>query len=333
MLDLGIKMNQYAYKIFISLLFVLSLFILKDFILPVLMGAILAIVLNYPIKYINIKLKNHLLSIVLVNSLICFLLIFPLYFLTIKGFSDLLSFVNNIELNSLIENTNKMIFSNYYVSMVNPEDVQNYLKNIGTWGLKQIISAVEFFVFSLPKILIETGISLVSSFLFLLKKDQIKNLFLNNVFFTNKETNKIYSSIVSITNSVILSSLFSGICQSFVMAIVSLIILPEHFILIAFTTFVFSFIPVVGTSPITIGLLLLKWHNQDIQAIVFLIVGITLLFLIDNVLKPILIGNKIKLNPIFAFMAAIGGLSSFGFYGLFLGPIAIGLLVKHIQKE
>jgi predicted PurR-regulated permease PerM len=40
---------------------------------------------------------------------------------------------------------------------------------------------------------------------------------------------------------------------------------------------------------------------------------------IDNVVHPILVGNRLKLHTILAFMAIIGGLVVFGASGVILG--------------
>ena len=41
---------------------------------------------------------------------------------------------------------------------------------------------------------------------------------------------------------------------------------------------------------------------------------------IDNVLRPVLVGNRLELHPVPAFIALIGGLQLFGASGLVLGP-------------
>jgi len=45
--------------------------------------------------------------------------------------------------------------------------------------------------------------------------------------------------------------------------------------------------------------------------------------LIDNVLRPVLVGNRLKLHTVLAFISAVGGLMLFGPAGLILGPVAL----------
>ena len=56
----------------------------------------------------------------------------------------------------------------------------------------------------------------------------------------------------------------------------------------------------------------------------------------DNLLKPILIGEKTKLPIFLLFLGILGGLNLYGFTGLFIGPIVISLffvLLDIYQKD
>ncbi|MBC7625528.1 MAG: AI-2E family transporter [Aeromicrobium sp.] len=44
---------------------------------------------------------------------------------------------------------------------------------------------------------------------------------------------------------------------------------------------------------------------------------------IDNLVRPILVGNRLKLHTVLAFMAVVGGLILFGAAGLILGPVIL----------
>jgi predicted PurR-regulated permease PerM len=48
---------------------------------------------------------------------------------------------------------------------------------------------------------------------------------------------------------------------------------------------------------------------------------------IDNFLKPLLIGNRLRLPVLFLFFSILGGLRMFGIIGLILGPVLLALLV------
>jgi predicted PurR-regulated permease PerM len=44
---------------------------------------------------------------------------------------------------------------------------------------------------------------------------------------------------------------------------------------------------------------------------------------IDNLLRPVLVGKRLKLHTLLAFVSVVGGLLLFGPAGLILGPVAL----------
>ena len=52
---------------------------------------------------------------------------------------------------------------------------------------------------------------------------------------------------------------------------------------------------------------------------------------IDNLIYPILVGNRLKLHTIPAFMAIVGGLIVFGPSGLILGPTALTVTIVLLE--
>jgi predicted PurR-regulated permease PerM len=55
--------------------------------------------------------------------------------------------------------------------------------------------------------------------------------------------------------------------------------------------------------------------------------GIIVVGSVDNFLRPFLISGRVEVPTLAVFIGVMGGLSAFGFVGLFLGPIVLGLLV------
>ena len=55
--------------------------------------------------------------------------------------------------------------------------------------------------------------------------------------------------------------------------------------------------------------------------------GVVVVGSVDNFLRPILISGRVEVPTLAVFIGVMGGLSAFGFIGLFLGPIVLGLVV------
>ena len=90
----------------------------------------------------------------------------------------------------------------------------------------------------------------------------------------------------------------------------------------------FALMPIVGTAimwiPAVIWLLL---QGQTGYALFMAGWGVIVVSGVDNFLRPMLISGRAEVPTLAVFIGVVGGLSAFGFIGLFLGPIVLGLLV------
>lgn len=59
--------------------------------------------------------------------------------------------------------------------------------------------------------------------------------------------------------------------------------------------------------------------------------GMLVVGTIDNLLRPILVGNRLKLHTVLAFMSVGGGLMVFGIAGLILGPVVLTITLVLLQ--
>lgn len=67
------------------------------------------------------------------------------------------------------------------------------------------------------------------------------------------------------------------------------------------------------------------------KAVVLTAWGTVVIGLIDNVLYPVLVGNRLRLHTLPVFFAIVGGLFVFGVAGVILGPIAFAMAVALID--
>jgi hypothetical protein len=63
--------------------------------------------------------------------------------------------------------------------------------------------------------------------------------------------------------------------------------------------------------------------------------GVFVVGSVDNVLRPFVVGARVKQHPMLIALAAIGGTYAFGVLGILLGPLVVSLvaaLLEEIQK-
>lgn len=88
-----------------------------------------------------------------------------------------------------------------------------------------------------------------------------------------------------------------------------------------------ALIPSVGTATVLVPAVAYLFLTDHLWASVGLIVwGVTVVGLVDNLLRPSLISRGIKIHPLLILLSVLGGLSFFGPLGFILGPLVLSLL-------
>ncbi|MCB0636105.1 MAG: AI-2E family transporter [Lewinella sp.] len=90
----------------------------------------------------------------------------------------------------------------------------------------------------------------------------------------------------------------------------------------------FAFLPVGGSGlvwgPAAIILLI---QGQIWQGIVIILVGSLLIGLVDNLLRPLLVGRDTKMPDYLILLSTLGGIAWFGLSGFVLGPVIAALFL------
>ena len=84
----------------------------------------------------------------------------------------------------------------------------------------------------------------------------------------------------------------------------------------------------IGIFPVTFPIAVYLFMTQDILTAVFLTIWMILVSLLDNVLKPIIMGRKAPVPTLVIFLGAIGGFMLNGIIGLFVGAVVLSIGYK-----
>ncbi len=91
-------------------------------------------------------------------------------------------------------------------------------------------------------------------------------------------------------------------------------------------------VPVVGAFVVWIpAALFLALEGSWGKALILTAWGGLVVGTIDNLLRPILVGKRLKLHTILAFISVVGGLILFGPSGLILGPVALTVTTELLE--
>jgi predicted PurR-regulated permease PerM len=93
-----------------------------------------------------------------------------------------------------------------------------------------------------------------------------------------------------------------------------------------------SFIPIGGTALIWApAAIILLIGGAILKGLILLGVGVVIISMVDNILRPLFISSKTNIHPLLLFFAVLGGIQAFGLIGLVAGPLIVTLFLTLIE--
>ena len=325
---------------FLSFFLFLGYLLFEPF-LKVIILSILITIIFYPV-YLKIekKIKNKILASSIMTALILMFIIIPS--ITLIAF-----FVNQIITiyPIIIENISKYrsieiliketpIISKIYVIIENSLKSLNINVDISD-AIRGIVNEIVSFVIQQGKgifldvTLLIVGIIIMLITIFFLFKDGIHlyNRIYSIIPLSDKDKTFLLSKSYNAIQGVVLGSVLTAIAQGILSFIGYFAIGLEMSYFWAFITFIAAFIPVGGASLIWIPVAIYTLFTKGfLTAFLFSVYGTLVISTIDNIIKPVVIGDKTNIHPMILVFAILGGLNLFGFIGIFLAPIIVVMI-------
>lgn len=180
---------------------------------------------------------------------------------------------------------------------------------------------------SVPSIFMELIIFILALYFGLADGHLLNKLLRSLIPFEKREVDTFANTTENICRGIVVGSLLSGLIQGVLIGLAYWSIGVPRPLFFGVMTAIFSFIPFLGAFPAGIGGTIFLFSQNNTAGGVIMIIAWAVAALADNVIKPIALKGEVEIHPLVAFVSILGGLSFFGFAGLFLGPVVAALAV------
>jgi len=319
---------------FVVILFAISLygmyFLYAPFLLTITIAALLAISTSNALKIFEKKLKSKLLAASISSFFLALLFFAPLgYFLT-----SLTIWLNGLEA-EVFTNVEAYI-RNFiatppeYLSFLKPY-AKDALQNINTQELTSNILSVTGMVGNFSAGFLKNSFLIIIFYFFALYNGSTIVNFLKRVIqISAHESTLLARELSSVMSVVFYSIIATAMFEGFLFGI-AISYMGYDGLLFGIMYGFASLIPVVGGALMWLPFMLFELSTGNTSNALFIsIYSIVVISIIaDTFIKPLIIkdiNNRLlteedtKINELVIFFAIIAGLSSFGFWGMILGP-------------
>lgn len=199
-------------------------------------------------------------------------------------------------------------------------------------GLEAMIQNLGAVFSSFARILLNAFVFLTALYFLLKDGSKLKNYFVALSPLADTDDELIASRLKSGVLAVIKGNLTIGLIQGALTGIGFAIFGVPNAALWGSLAVITALIPGIGTAlVIAPAIIFLFLTGNNVGGIGLLIWGVIAVGLVDNFLSPKLVGRGMRLHPLAAFIAVLGGLAFFGPLGFLLGPLTISLCLALID--
>lgn len=311
-----LKKEDFNIIFVLIVLLIVSFFIIRSFIVPILFTFLLVYVLN-PL-YIKVKkvLRYHILTSLVVIIFFLVLFIGPLIYTTIQLSKE----INTLDKDSIEEKlgvVSERIKLEFGIETYLPSKYDLFIEKVDT-VLENIFFKVPEFIFNL---------FLIIFFYYYFSKNYNYEYEFIRSLFKGKKMPRISMKIKKLTYGIIYGQIFVRFIQALLGTLGFIIIGVNGAVVWGIMLFFVAFLPLLGTGLIWLPLAIFHiLRDQYLMAVLIIIIGI-IISTIDNLLLPYIISEKANIGPVITLISIIGGIQLFGLYGILLGPFILGVLI------
>ncbi|HTH28770.1 MAG TPA: AI-2E family transporter [Sphingobium sp.] len=176
--------------------------------------------------------------------------------------------------------------------------------------------------------LIALGVMLYLSFFLLRDGQQISRRIERAVPLRPEMWRALIAKIVTVIRATMKGSFVIAIVQGVIGGVIFSLLGIGGALLWGIAMGFFSLLPAIGTGliwvPVAIYLFL---SGAFVKGAILVFCGLFVIGLIDNLLRPVLVGRDTQMPDYVVFISTLGGLELFGFNGIVVGPVIAALFI------
>ena len=199
-------------------------------------------------------------------------------------------------------------------------DLSAMMSSLATWLSGLGVSLVKGSVVQA----IEAVLTFYLLFYFLRDREIVRQMFRDFLPLTHAETDRVFNRVVDTVQATVFGTVAVSAIQGTLGGLMFWILGLPAPLLWGVVMALLSIVPVLGAFVVWIpAAILLALNGNTGKALVLTLWGALVVGSIDNILRPILVGNRLQLHTIPAFISMVGGLLLFGPAGFILGPLIV----------
>jgi predicted PurR-regulated permease PerM len=180
---------------------------------------------------------------------------------------------------------------------------------------------------ALPGQFVDTFLFLIAVYYFLRDGTALVAWLMRLSPFQAHDTDELFASIRETVAGSIVGQLATSLVQGGLTLIALWLFNVPGALVFGLVATLLSILPMVGTTPITLGAVLYLLASGRNGAAIGMAVAALIIGTSDNIVRPWVQSSQTKMHPLITLLAIFGGISALGLAGVFLGPVIAAMAI------
>lgn len=326
-----------SFVIVVLLVTAAFLWMVSDLLMAVFWAAVLAVLFQPLNRRILPKVKGRAsISAFLTTLTVVFVILVPFGLLAAAVTRQALGLYRRIaagEINlqapiDFVERSLPMVNELFAAYGIDAEGVRASLENAAMTASRYIATEALTFGRNALTFTILFGVMLYLLFFFIRDWKPILDAVIRALPLGNERERRLLSKFAEVSRATMKGTLVVAFVQGLIGGITFAVLGIEASILWGVAMGIFSLLPAIGPAIVWIpAAVILIAVGSVWQAVVIILVGTLVIGLVDNLLRPILVGRDMKMPDYLVLLSTLGGIAVFGLAGVIAGPLIAALFL------
>ena len=328
--------SKNAFIILLTVVSLLFVTLIIDFILPIFWAIVLAVLFSPINQYLENKINKPALTSLCTIVIISFIVLAPCFFVLTAVAEETLTIIRAIENGEINLDKFLISISQLLPTLTDRLSVLGYDTNTLIGQLNNIVLGTSQYALSLImstgenilKFLLLAFVMIYLLFFFLKDGDQIITKCVNAFPLEDNQERFLIEKFNTVTKATVKGTILVGVAQGIIGGVIFALLGIKAAVLWGVLMAFFSILPSIGTAIIWFPAACMLFFSGDwLKASILLLAGFFIIGLVDNFLRPYLVGKETKLPDYLILLTTLGGVSLVGLSGFVVGPIIAALFL------
>jgi predicted PurR-regulated permease PerM len=329
------KIAYVVFFIFLALITILFLYVLSPFFYPLFWAAVISSLFRPLFNRLNRKKYRPNLNAAVSLVMIILILILPMLLIGTLLFQESAQIYSKIStegtggiqqsVQGTLDHFRKASF--FRDLHINEKYVSDKLTEMISSTVTFIFNSLKGWAQNFIIFLFMFAIMIYTLYYFIRDGDKLLKTCMVACPLGEEKTRLLYDKFISTTRAALKSTLILGGIQGLAGGILFWLTGIEGSLIWGLVMVVAAMLP-TGSAIVwgPAGIVML-FMGHIWEGVTILVVGSLIIGVVDNLLRPIMVGKEIEMHPVLIFISTLGGLSIFGFSGFILGPVICSLFL------